>query len=341
VNRIENLIRRLPKADNHVHFEGLITPELYRSLREQNGLLHLPLAGDVFPACFRDLDHLIDVCRQANAVIQTADDCTKIVTQYLRESQAVGVVHVEIAFEPEFHAQRGLHYEALTGGICRALAWARSKLDISAGLILSFVRDLPVKHAEDTFEQMLRSSQEVIAVGLASRELGNPPLRFRGLFDRARNLGYKLTAHAGEEGPPDYIWQVITEMGVDRIDHGLRAIHDLALLKTLRERCVPVALCPISNIATKNNGDRPSYPFVEILRAGLRLSLNSDDPGIIGRGLEANYRWAAQQDGVRDRDLICLAQNSITSSFMEPAMKRKWLGVSRRIAEQHLECFSA
>lgn len=306
-------IRGIPKADIHIHLEGLITPTLFAKLHHRNKCSSVSL--NPFQDVYGSLRTFIDACRTANSVILTEDDCCEVVSGYMRTCADDNVVHVELEVEPEFHFRRGITYETLMSGIQRGLDFGWHNFGISHSLVLSLVRDLPEENAMISYQRMTSHRVHVDAVGLASNELGHPPSKFRRTFERAQKAGYRLVMHAGEEGPASYIWETLSDIGVDRIDHGLSATQDRNLVSFLELSQTPLAMCPVSNMKLGYVSTIAQHPILEMFRSGLLVSINTDDPGILQTSLVENYRSVAIAFALSQEEIARLARNSILSSF--------------------------
>lgn len=327
VKDLAALIQRIPKADIHVHFEGLISRQFMRARSDRESPLN---DRSIFRTSYGGLSNFVDACRLAVRVLRSEDDCFELVRSYLRSANDDGVVHVELAIEPELHESRGLSRALVLSGVRRALAWGRERLGISSFLILSLRRDGPLNAAVDSVRALCEDPQDFVAVGLASRELGYPPTPFARAFDTARKAGLRVVVHAGEEGPPSYIWSSVVDLEVDRIDHGLRSFEDEELVALLEARQIPLALAPISNLKTGCLIAAGTKALDALLHSNLLVSINSDDPGILGAGIVQNFEWACMQYGLTTNDVARLARNSIMSSFLPEEQKGNFIQLIER-----------
>lgn len=307
----------LPKAELHVHIEGTLEPELMFELGTRNGLeLPFPDVQAVRDAYrFTDLQSFLDIYYQGAAVLQTRDDFAALMDAYLRRAAADGVVHAEIFFDPQAHTRRGIGFETFMGGFREAMEDARRDLGITSQLILCFLRHLPPEDAVATIEAAADHLEGVVAVGLDSNEVGYPPELFVEAYERARSLGLRAVAHAGEEGPPEYIWSALDDLGVERIDHGVRCLEDPELVDRLRREQVPLTVCPLSNVALKVVDRLADHPLPEMLDAGLLVTINSDDPAYFGGYVGDNYAWVAEAFGWDSDRMSTLAANSLKATF--------------------------
>ena len=320
MDTLERFIRRLPKAELHLHIEGSLEPELMFALAERNGIA-IPYASveDVRAAyAFSNLQDFLDIYYAGAGVLQTEADFRDLAMAYFERAAADGVVHAEIMFDPQTHTDRGIAFGAVIEGLLAAMAEAEARLGITSALIMSFLRHLSEDAAFDTLEQAEPWLDRIAAVGLDSSELGHPPGKFARVFAAARAKGLKLTAHAGEEGPPAYVHEALDVLGVDRIDHGNRALEDGALVARLAREGMTLTVCPLSNLKLCVVDDLAAHPLDRMLAAGLRATVNSDDPAYFGGDVADNYRAVAEARGLVRGDLVQLAKNSFTGSFLPP-----------------------
>ena len=277
-------VRRLPKAELHLHIEGTLEPELMFALADRNGI-ELPFA-DVDAVrrayVFSDLQSFLDIYYAGCRVLLTEQDFFDLTWAYLQRAHADGVRHAEIFFDPQTHTERGVAFTTVLDGITGALQSAESELGMTSGLILCFLRHLDAASAMATLEQGLAHRDALLGVGLDSSEVGNPPEKFVEVFAKAREAGLHVVAHAGEEGPPDYIRQALDLLGAERIDHGVRCIEDQALMDRLARESIPLTVCPLSNVCLRVVDRLGDHPLPAMLGRGLRATVNSDDPAYFG-----------------------------------------------------------
>ncbi|MCH8154071.1 MAG: adenosine deaminase [Proteobacteria bacterium] len=317
-------IERLPKAELHLHIEGTFEPELMFAIARRNGI-ELPYGSvaELRAAYeFESLRDFLDIYYQGMNVLRTERDFYDLTWAYLERARAENVLHAEIFFDPQAHSGRGVAFATVIEGLHRALEDGAAKLGISAKLIPCFLRDLPAEDAMATLEEALAYKDSIVAVGLDSTELGHPPAGFREVFDRARAEGLLTVAHAGEEGPPEYVRQALDLLRVARIDHGNRALEDPALVARLAREGVPLTLCPLSNLRLKVVEDLTAHPLKEMLDAGLRVTVNSDDPAYFGGYVNENYRAVQEALGLTDEDLGQIARNSFEAAFLDAPEKQ-------------------
>jgi adenosine deaminase len=311
----------LPKAELHLHIEGTLEPELMFELAGRNGV-SLPFADvDAVRAAyvFDDLQSFLDLYYAGCSVLVTERDFSELTTAYLRRAADQGVRHVELFFDPQTHTERGVRLATVINGITIALREGERALGISSRLILCFLRHLSADAAMATLEAALPFRDMLSAVGLDSTERGNPPEKFRAVFDRARSEGLLTVAHAGEEGPPEYIRQALDVLHVRRIDHGVRCMEDDDLVARLVADQVPLTVCPLSNVRLRVFDTLADHPFARMLERGLMVTINSDDPGYFGGYVGDNYVAVAETLGL-DRDALRrVARNSFLASFLTDA----------------------
>lgn len=317
-----SVLQGLPKAELHVHIEGTLEPELAFALAERNGVT-LPYADveDLRKRYdFDDLQSFLDLYYACMTVLRTAEDFTDLALAYLERAHRDGVQHVELFFDPQVHAQNGVTADDVIDGLLAGLAVAKERWGMTGGLIVCFLRDMSVESAAVLLEELAPRAGELLGIGLDSAEVGNPPGLFGRVYDRARALGLHLVAHAGEEGPPAYIWESINRLRVDRIDHGIRAAEDPLLIEHLAQSKTPLTVCPLSNLRLKAVADMASHPVRALFDAGVIVTINSDDPAYFGGYVDANYEAVAAA-GFSMSELAELAENSITASFADDARK--------------------
>ncbi len=312
-----DLIRRLPKAELHLHIEGTLEPEMLFTFAERNGVETRFSSVEELRAAydFTDLQSFLDIYYNGANVIRTEQDFHDLTWAYLERAAADGVRRAEIFFDPQTHTHRGISMETVILGISSALERS-DELGISTGLILCFLRHLPGDDAVRTLEAALPWRDRLLGIGLDSSEVGHPPTNFTAAYDLARTEGLRLVAHAGEEGPPDYVWQAIDILGVERIDHGVRAMEDPALVERLATDRIPLTVCPLSNLKLKVVEDLADHPLPRMIEAGLLVTINSDDPSYFGGYVGDNYAAVASSLGLGIEDLAALARNSLRATFL-------------------------
>ena len=324
----EQLLAALPKAELHLHIEGTLEPELMFELATRNGVeLPYPDVEAVRRAyVFDDLQSFLDLYYAGCRVLVTGRDFYDLTSAYLRRAAAQGVRHAEIFFDPQTHTQRGIEYAAVVDGISAALADGTRDLGVTSRLILCFLRDLSAEDAMATLERALSTRRDlIVGVGLDSAEVGNPPQKFAAVFDRARSEGLRAVAHAGEEGPPEYIWQALDVLHTSRIDHGVRCTEDDGLVDRLVAEQVPLTVCPFSNVKLRVFPDLRQHNFRELLERGVLVTINSDDPAYFGGYVADNYIGTAEALGLTADQMIQVARNSFVASFLPQAERQQHL----------------
>jgi adenosine deaminase len=327
MNDIAPFVRGLPKAELHIHIEGSLEPGMAFALAKKHGMA-LPYASvEALRAAydFRDLQSFLDLYYATAAVLRDADDFHDLAWAYLQKARAQGVVHAEIFFDPQTHTARGIGYDIVLDGLTRALERAGAELGMSHRLILCFLRHLDEKEAQATLDAALPRKHLIHGVGLDSSERGHPPSKFAHVFRRARAEGLAAVAHAGEEGPPAYIYEALDILHVQRIDHGVRAEEDDALCARLRDEGIALTVCPLSNVRLRVFDTMEQHNLKRLLDRGLRITLNSDDPAYFGGYIEENVLAAQRALDLTRDDLVQCARNSFIASFLPEAQKAQWL----------------
>jgi len=324
---MEAYLRDIPKAELHMHVEGSLEPELMFELARRNGVT-LPYSSveAVRRAyVFDGLQSFLDIYYAGCRVLLREQDFYDLTWAYLARVAAQGVRHAEVFFDPQTHTDRGLPFETVITGIRRALLDGRQKLGVSTKLILCFLRHLSAEAAMETLRQALPYKDWIVAVGLDSSEMGYPPERFRAVFDIARDEGFLAVAHAGEEGPPEYIWQALDLLKVSRIDHGVRCVEDARLVKRLAAEQVPLTVCPLSNVKLRVFHSLAQHNLKKLLDLGLCVTVNSDDPAYLGGYILDNFQAAQAELSLSRDDIHRLARNSFQASFLGPEEKRGFI----------------
>ncbi len=318
------LIERLPKAEIHIHIEGSLEPDMMFSMARRNGItLPFNSVEDVKKAYnFNNLQDFLDLYYQGMSVLRTEKDFYDLTRAYLERVLAENVRHTEIFFDPQGHLARGIGFETCLNGLSRAIEDCEREYGISSSLIMCFLRHLDEADAEKTLDMALAHKNRIIGVGLDSSELGHPPEKFKRVFRRARDEGFLLVAHAGEEGPPDYVWQALDVLGVDRIDHGNRALEDAALVKRLAADKMALTVCPLSNLRLCGISDMADHPIQRMLDAGLMATVNSDDPAYFGGYMNENYSTLDKALGLSSDEITRLARNGFEAAFLDVDAKQ-------------------
>lgn len=333
-------LRRLPKAELHLHIEGTLEPDMIFALAERNGVsLPYPSVEALRQAYqFTNLQSFLDLYYAGASVLITEDDFHDMTMAYLQRAHADGVVHAEIMFDPQTHTTRGVAMDTIFAGIARAMREMHHTTGMTGYLILSFLRHLTEQEAMDTLEAALPLREHYadlwVAVGLDSGEEGNPPEKFERVYRRAAELGFRLTAHAGEEGPAAYVWSALDTLHVERIDHGVRSDEDPALLARLADEQIPLTVCPLSNLKLCVVQQLEDHNLGRLLRDGLCVTVNSDDPAYFGGYLLDNYLASANALGLTRAELLMLARNSFVASFLPREQKQRWLDALNAMGDQ-------
>ncbi len=311
------LARAIPKAELHIHIEGSLEPELIFELARRNGVqLSYPNVESLRAAyAFTDLQSFLDIYYAGASVLLKPLDFHDMAWAYFLRAQADNVVHAELFFDPQTHTARGIPMATVIEGLSSACKRAEAELGISSALILCFLRHLSEEDAFATLNDALPFREHFIGVGLDSSELGHPPEKFERVFARCRELGLKVVAHAGEEGPPEYMWQAIDLLKVQRIDHGVASLKDPLLMAELAHTRLPLTVCPLSNLKLCVVNDLRDHPLKKMLDAGLCVTVNSDDPAYFGGYMNANFVQTVQALDMTREDVIQLAKNSFEASF--------------------------
>ena len=325
--RLPALLQAMPKAELHIHIEGSLEPELIFALAQRNGV-QLPYA-DVAALrsayAFTNLQSFLDLYYAGASVLLHEQDFYDMAWPYFEKAAADHVVRAELFFDPQTHTVRGVAMGTVIEGLHRACRDAQTKLGISADLILCFLRHLSEEDALATLEAAMPWREQFIGVGLDSSEVGHPPEKFARVFERARALGLHVVAHAGEEGPPAYIWSALDTLQVERIDHGVQAIHDAVLMKRLADSRMPLTVCPLSNLKLCVFKNLADHNLGQMLDAGLCVTLNSDDPAYFGGYLNENYLQTFAALHLNAQQAYKLAANSIEASFAPEEDKQRWM----------------
>lgn len=320
---METFLRDIPKCELHIHVEGSLEPELMFRIAARNGVT-LPFGSveEIRQAYeFTSLQSFLDIYYAGARVLLTEPDFYDMTWAYLARAHGQNVRHIELFFDPQTHTDRGVPFETVVTGIHRALVDGERRLGISSRLILCFLRHLPAEAARATLRQALSFREWIAAVGLDSSEVGHPPEKFAAVFARAREEGFRAVAHAGEEGPPEYIWQALDRLQVSRIDHGVRCVEDRRLVERLVAEAVPLTVCPLSNVKLRVFRTLAEHNLKRLLDLELRATLNSDDPAYFGGYILENLMATQAALGLSRGDVHRLVANAFAASFLSPAEK--------------------
>ncbi|HAL38133.1 MAG TPA: adenosine deaminase [Polaromonas sp.] len=325
--RLPDLLRRMPKAELHIHIEGSLEPELIFALAQRNGVA-LPYASveELRSAyAFTNLQSFLDIYYAGASVLLKEQDFYDMTRAYLLRAAQDKVLHAELFFDPQTHMARGVGMETVINGLHRACVDAKVELGISASLILCFLRHLSEEEAFETLEKALPFRDKLIGVGLDSGELGNPPEKFARVFARCRALGFHRVAHAGEEGPPAYVWTALDVLKVERVDHGVQASQDAALMQRLAADRIPLTVCPLSNLKLCVFPNLAHHNLRQLLDAGLVATINSDDPAYFGGYMNDNFTQTFAALTLNARHAYTLARNSFEASFIEASARQLYV----------------
>ncbi|MDP9106821.1 MAG: adenosine deaminase [Candidatus Eremiobacteraeota bacterium] len=318
---------RLPKAELHVHVEGTFEPELIFALAERNRVA-LPYASiEALRRAyeFTDLQSFLGLYYAAMAVLRTEADFAELAHAYFARARSQGVVHAELFFDPQAHTARGVPFETVIDGLWSAVRDSEQRYGVTSKLIMCFLRDRSAESALATLEQALPYGERIVAVGLDSAEVGHPPAKFQHVFERALAEGWKTVAHAGEEGPPAYVWEALDLLRVSRVDHGVRSLEDPALVARLRDERIPLTVCPLSNVKLRVFDTLRDHNLGAMLDAGLVATVNSDDPAYFGGYVGDNLAAVAQALSLPPSALVTLARNSFEASFIDERTRNAYL----------------
>jgi len=336
-SRLERMITELPKAELHLHLEGTFEPELLLRIAKRNGVPigHKSLAEIRKSYRFTDLQSFLDIYYAAMGALMEDEDFRELTDAYLQKAASQGVRHAEIFFDPQAHTGRGVKFDKVVTGITAALSKSQRNYGISSSLIMCFLRDLSAASAEETLDRALSFKDEISTVGLDSKEIGNPPRKFERVFRRARKEGFGAVAHAGEEAPPEYVWEALDVLKISRVDHGYRSMEDPKLVKRLAVDRTPLTACPLASLGVHYFESISDFPLKRMLDANLLVSVHSDDPAYFGGYIVDNYVAACRGLGLGEKEVLTLLRNSIDSSFLEDGPRARLLsefdGAARRL----------
>jgi adenosine deaminase len=324
---LDNLFEKIPKAELHLHIEGSFEPELMFEIAQRNGVkIKYNSVEEVQNAYnFNNLQEFLDIYYAGANALLKEKDFYELTWAYLEKAHNQNVVHAEIMFDPQTHTSRGVPFKYVIGGIHSAMEEAEQKFGMTSNLVLSFLRHLSQEDAFKTLEEALPYKHWITTVGLDSSEVGNPPSKFKDIFAKAREEGFRLTAHAGEEGPAEYVWEALNLLNVDRIDHGNRSLEDEKLVETLAEEKIALTVCPLSNKKLQVVTDMKKHPLKFMLEKNLFVTVNSDDPAYFGGYVNDNYKAVVDNLELSNADVIKLARNSIEASFIDDDTKLEYL----------------
>ena len=333
MNRLE-LIQALPKAELHVHIEGTFEPELMFAIAQRNEIsIPYKSVEEVKRAYnFHNLQSFLEIYYAGANVLIHEQDFYDLAWAYFEKCADDNVVHTEMFFDPQTHTDRGIAFETVINGLQKACDDAKAKLGITSHLIMCFLRHLSEEAAFETLEQALPYKDQIIGVGLDSSEVGHPPSKFERVFAKAREAGFLVVAHAGEEGPAEYVWEALDLLKVNRIDHGVRSEEDPELMQRLIAEKMPLTVCPLSNLKLCVVDDMQQHNIRRLLQHGVHVTVNSDDPSYFGGYMNDNFIAIAEALDLSNDELKQLAINSFEASFISDAEKQKWISLIQALA---------
>ena len=324
---VKQLVTKLPKAELHLHIEGTFEPELMFEIAERNKIaLKYKSVEELRKAYdFSNLQDFLDIYYAGASVLRKEEDFYDLTWAYLKKAHEDNVVHAEIMFDPQTHTERGIPFDVAINGIHGALQDAEKEFGITSKLIMSFLRHLSEEDAFETYANYFYHKDKINAVGLDSSEVGNPPSKFARIFERAKMDGLFVTAHAGEEGPAEYVWEALGILKTDRIDHGNRSLDDDKLIERIAKDKIALTVCPLSNLKLKVVNDLKNHPLKKMLDYGLLATVNSDDPAYFGGYINENFIQTAEALNLTDDDILQLVKNSFVGSMLDEEAKKKYL----------------
>ena len=334
----EEFIKGIPKAELHLHIEGTLEPELMFEIARRNNfeIKHKSVQSLRDAYNFNNLQEFLDIYYEGASVLITEQDFYDMTWAYIEKAHSQKVLHAEIFFDPQTHTSRGISFDTVINGIHTALDDAKRKFGITTKLIPCFLRDFDAKAAMETLNQACAYKNQITAFGLDSAEVGNPPSKFNEVFDAVRGNGFRTVAHAGEEGPAEYVWEAINLLKVSRVDHGNRSLDDETLVEYLSKKKIPLTVCPLSNLKLKVVTDLKEHPLRKMLEKGLHITLNSDDPAYFGGYVNENYLALAESIGLTKEEVYQLAKFSFEATFLTDEEKEIYIKKVDEFYKQNL-----
>lgn len=326
---LKDIITNMPKAELHLHIEGTLEPEMMFELAKRNDIkLEYSSVDDIKEAYnFNNLQEFLNIYYKGADVLRTKKDFYDLTYAYLKKAHDEKIAHTEFFFDPQTHTDRGVAFKTVLEGIYQATCDAKQEFGITSFIIMSFLRHLSEEEAFKTLEDAFPYKNLIKAIGLDSSELGNPPEKFERIYKKAKDQGYRLVAHAGEEGPTEYIWSALKNLNIERIDHGNTSVNDKDLIKYIKENNIPLTLCPLSNLELKVVKDLTKHPLKKMMDLGMLVTVNSDDPAYFGGYINDNYISIAENLNLGIKDIKNLTENSINASMLCDTSKQQKLNL--------------
>jgi adenosine deaminase len=336
---ITEFIEKIPKAELHVHIEGTFEPELMFEIAQRNQIsIPYKSVEEIRNAYeFSNLQDFLDIYYAGAGVLQTEQDFYDLTWHYLKRSHEQHVRLTEIFFDPQTHTEHGIHFDTVVNGITKALKDGKDKLGIESQLIMCFLRHLDEKSAFDTLESALKHKDKIIGVGLDSSEVGHPPSKFQRVFEKAHSEGFLTVAHAGEEGPAEYVWEALELLQVSRVDHGNNSLNDPKLIQDLAEKRMPLTVCPLSNFKLQVVPNLDLHPIRRMLELGLCATINSDDPAYFGGYMNENYLALEKHLKLTKDEIVTLTKNAFEASFISSEKKQVFMVEVEQFAQQEID----
>ena len=335
---MKNFINKIPKAELHLHIEGTLEPELMFKIARRNGINIKQNSIEELRKnySFKNLQEFLDIYYEGAGVLIREQDFYDLTWAYLQKAHEQNIVHTEIFFDPQTHTNRGIEFSTVINGIQKALDDGNKKWRITSRLIPNFLRHLDETEAIETFNQALEFKEQITGFGLDSSELNHPPSKFEKVFQMVRNEGFITVAHAGEEGPAEYIWEALQLLKVSRVDHGIRAIEDASLLNELATSKIPLTVCPLSNIKLQVVKNIKELPIKELLQKEILITINSDDPAYFGGYLNENFVAITEAFTLTKNEICKFAENSFIASFLDEKSKENWIAEVKEYIEKNM-----
>ena len=324
---LTQFLQEIPKCELHLHIEGSFEPELMFEIAKRNNVKTKFSSIEELRKAYQfgNLQEFLDLYYEGAGALLYEQDFYDLTTAYFQKCKEDNVVHTEIFVDPQTHTARGVAMETVINGVTRAMADAERQWGITSYLIVCFLRHLSEASALQAFEEALKFKDKIIGFGLDSSEVGNPPAKFARVFEKARAAGFQVVAHAGEEGSSEYIWEALNVLNVSRIDHGIRCMEDEKLVQHLVEKRIPLTVCPLSNLKLQVVKELSAHPLKKMLDKGLMVTINSDDPAYFGGYVNENFLQMAEALNLSEADILLLAKNSFTASYLPENVKAQWI----------------